>query len=153
VPACRTCELLDRRDRGEAPPWDQIARTPEWDIVHCYGTSVEGWLVVVCRRHIGAIAEMTDAEAAELGPLLKLVSGALHEVLGCEKTYVVQFAEHPQHPHVHFHVIPRHGDHPADLRGPKIFDLLGVAPDQAVPEDRMNEIAADLARSLGARST
>ena len=36
--------------------------------------------------------------ATSLGPLIKLISTALHQVVGCEKTYVVQFAEHPQRP-------------------------------------------------------
>jgi len=49
--ACRTCELVERRDRGAAPLWDCIFRTPYWDIVHCYGTSLEGWLVLVSREH------------------------------------------------------------------------------------------------------
>src|SRR5215211_246476 len=100
---CRTCELVARRDLGHAPLWDFIVRTPGWDIVHAYGTSVEGWTVLVARRHLTAVADLTDAEASELGPLVKHVSRALHETIGCHKTYVVHLAEHPQHPHVHVH--------------------------------------------------
>jgi diadenosine tetraphosphate (Ap4A) HIT family hydrolase len=85
--------LVARRDAGHAPPWDLIVRTPNWDIVHADGTSVEGWTVLVARRHLTAVADLTDAEAAELGPLIKHVSRALHETVGCVKTYVVQFAE------------------------------------------------------------
>ncbi len=59
--ACRTCELIGRRDSGEAPPWDRIVRTLGWDVAHAYGTSVEGWMVLVVRRHITAVAELTDA--------------------------------------------------------------------------------------------
>jgi len=143
--ACRTCELVERRDRGAAPLWDCIIRTPCWDIVHCYGTSLEGWLVLVSREHKSAIADLTDEEASELGPLLKLTSAALHDRLACVKTYVVQFAEHPLHPHVHFHVIPRALDHPQDQKGPRIFDRLGVPDHDAIPEDRMNEIATAIA--------
>lgn len=142
---CRTCELVARRDRGEAPPWDLIFRTGSWDLVHCYGTSVEGWLVLISKEHRTAIADLTDAESEELGPLLKRASSALHEAFGSVKTYVVQFAEHPMHPHVHFHVIPRQADHPDDLKGPRIFQRLGVPDDEAVPESRMNEIAAIIA--------
>jgi diadenosine tetraphosphate (Ap4A) HIT family hydrolase len=144
---CRTCELVTRRDRGEAPLWDAIHRTPRWDVVHCYGTSVEGWLVVLTREHRSAIADLTDAEAAELGPLLKHASEALRDAVGCVKTYVAQFAEHPLHPHVHFHVIPRAADHPDDLRGPRIFDALGDAVDP-VPDARMDEIAARVRASF-----
>lgn len=141
---CKTCELVERRDRGEAPAWDAILRSRSWDVAHCYGTSVEGWLVLACRRHVTSIAELTDTEAAELGPLLKLVSTALRDAMGCAKTYVAQFAEHPRHPHVHVHVVPRRADHPDALKGPRIFDALGVSDEDAVPPERMTEIAASL---------
>jgi diadenosine tetraphosphate (Ap4A) HIT family hydrolase len=57
---------------------------------------------------------LTPDEAAELGRLLPVVSQALQKAVGCQKTYVVQFAEHPEHPHVHFHVIPITADLPAE---------------------------------------
>lgn len=146
--SCVTCDLVRRRDQGEAPGWDRIRRTPRWDVVHAFGTSVEGWLVLVVRRHITAVAELTEAEAAELGPLLREVSRAVQAVVGCDKTYVAQFAEHPQHPHVHVHVIPRSRDLPDELRGPRIFDLVGVPAQQAVSETRMDELAVLLDREL-----
>ena len=100
--------------------------------------------MLVTRQHRSSIADLTDAEALELGPLLRRASVALRAVVGCEKTYVAQFAEHPQHRHVHFHVIPRAADHPEELRGPMVFALLGGPDDQCVPEARMNELAAAL---------
>src|SRR5512135_2957148 len=90
---CKTCELIQRRDAGEAPVWDCIHRTAHWDIVHSFNTALPGWLVLVARRHIEAIDELTDDEAAELGQLMRQVSIALKEVTGCLKTYVIQFAE------------------------------------------------------------
>lgn len=146
--ACRTCELVQRRDEGGAPPWDLIVRTPSWDLVHAFGTSVEGWLVLVLRRHLTALADLSDAEAATLGPLIRSTSIALRDVLGCEKTYVVQFAEHEEHPHVHVHVIARMPDQPDDMQGPRIFSRAGVADEGAVPETRMNEIALAIRAQL-----
>lgn len=146
--ACRTCELVQRRDAGGAPPWDQIVRTPTWDVAHAFGTTIEGWTVLVLRRHVASVAELTDAEAAELGPLITRVSRALQETVGCVKTYVAQFAEHPEHRHVHVHLIPRAEDLADDRQGPRIFSELGVPEDRSVPEARMNEIAADLQRHL-----
>lgn len=58
--ACRTCELVQRRDAGGAPPWDQIVRTPTWDVAHAFGTTIEGWTVLVLRRHVASVAELTD---------------------------------------------------------------------------------------------
>ncbi|MGK2950423.1 MAG: HIT family protein [Acidimicrobiales bacterium] len=142
MPDCLTCQLVERRDAGEAPLWDAIVRTPHWDVVHAFGTAVEGWLVLVVRRHLTSVADLSDQEAAELGPLIRDVSSAVQRAVDCDKTYVVQFAEHPQHPHVHVHVIPRRRDLPDERQGPRVFSLLGVPDDEAVPADRMDEIAA-----------
>ena len=140
---CRTCELIARRDDGEAPLWDEILRTPLWDVVHNYDTSLPGWLVLVVRRHLSAIDELTEAEAAELGSLLRRTSAALKEVIGCEKTYVLQLAEHPEHPHVHFHVVPRMADMPAEHRATGVFGYSEQGAER-VSEEAMNALAARL---------
>jgi diadenosine tetraphosphate (Ap4A) HIT family hydrolase len=139
---CKTCQMLALRDSGDAPLWDNIYRTSYWDLVHSYNTALPGWLVLVARRHMGTIAELTPDEAAELGRLLPVVSQALQKVVGCQKTYVVQFAEHPEHPHVHFHVIPITADLTAEKRGPGVFSYLGAPEEERVSEMTMNEIAA-----------
>ena len=141
VPGCVTCELIQRRDAGEAPVWDSILRTPRWDVVHAFGTSIEGWTVLVVRRHITSVSALTDEEAIDLGQLARDVSGAIEAAVGCDKTYIVQFAEHRDHPHVHVHIIPRARDLPDELRGPRIFSLLGLPEEDCVPEARMDEIA------------
>jgi diadenosine tetraphosphate (Ap4A) HIT family hydrolase len=148
APSCLTCALVQRRDAGHAPLWDNIHRTAHWDLVHSYNTALPGWLVLVSRRHITAIDELTDAEAAELGVLLRRVSAALRQVTGCIKTYVAQFAEQAEHPHVHFHLIPRLANQPDDRRGPRVFAYLGVPNDQRVSDARMDAIAAEIRRFL-----
>lgn len=148
ISQCQTCELVARRDRSEAPPWDAIYRSQYWDVVHSFNTSLEGWLVLVARRHIAAIEEMSEEEAVELGRLIRRVSLALKETTGCVKTYVIQFAEAPGHPHVHFHIVPRMADQPDDHRGPNIFRYLGVADEERVTEERMNELAAQIRQIL-----
>lgn len=146
---CRTCELVERRDAGGAPLWDRIARHGAWDVVHAFGTSIEGWLVLVLRRHVASLAEMDLEEAAALGPLIKQASDALNRVVGCDKTYVAQFAEAEGHRHVHVHVIPRYADQPPELKGPRIFGCLGVPDADAVPAERMDELARQLQPHLG----
>jgi diadenosine tetraphosphate (Ap4A) HIT family hydrolase len=148
---CRTCELITKRDAGTAPLWDCIQRTQYWDVVHSYNTALPGWLVLVARRHMAAIDEMTEDEAVELGRLIRQVSLALKEVTGCAKTYVMQYAEHPDHPHVHFHIVPRMPDQPEERKGQNIFGYLGVPENERVSEERMNEIAAAVRRFLLAR--
>lgn len=90
---CKTCELIANRDAGTAPLWDCIYRTLLWDVAHCYDTALPGWLVLVARRHIESLDELTDPEAVELGRLIRRTSAALKEITGCLKTYVIQFAE------------------------------------------------------------
>jgi diadenosine tetraphosphate (Ap4A) HIT family hydrolase len=149
MPPCLTCDLSAARDAGTAPLWDCIHRTAHWDVVHSYNTSLPGWTVLVARRHIAAIDELTEHEACELGLLLRRVSEALRTITGCEKTYVVQFAEAAEHPHVHFHVIPRMADQPPELRGPRIFACLGVPEAKRVSEPAMNAFAAQMQALLG----
>ena len=145
---CKTCELIVRRDAGVAPLWDSIYRTPYWDVTHSYDTALPGWLVLVARRHITAVDELTDAEAIELGQLIQSTSVALKKVTGCVKTYVIQFAERADHPHVHFHIIPRMADQPENRRSTQIFGYLGVPVEERVSQEAMNEIAVKVREIL-----
>jgi diadenosine tetraphosphate (Ap4A) HIT family hydrolase len=147
---CKTCELIARRNAGTAPLWDCIHQTPYWDVVHSYDTALPGWLVLVVRRHIIAVDDLTDVEAIELGQLIRRTSIALKEVTGCLKTYVIQLAERAEHPHVHFHIIPRMAHQPPERNGTLIFGYLGVPQEQRVSEDRMNSIAVKVRGMLQA---
>ncbi|MEM7111155.1 MAG: HIT family protein [Chloroflexota bacterium] len=141
---CYTCELSANRDSDEAPLWDNIYRTAHWDVVHSYNTRLPGWMVLISRRHIEAIDEMTPAEATELGLLLQRVSHALKQVVQCQKTYVLQFAEHPKHPHVHFHVTPKMAEQPYEMRSYRIMGYLGASEAERVSEAEMNRIGAQI---------
>lgn len=139
---CKTCQLVARRDTNEAPLWDSILRTDYWDVVHNYQTTLPGWLVLVTRRHIATLAEMTPEESAELGPLIQKTSAALTQITDCAKTYAIQFAEHPEHPHVHFHIIPRMHDIPADRKSTNIFNYSPVLNgEEGLSDAEMNEIS------------
>ena len=145
---CLTCELISRRDADNAPLWDCIYRTQFWDVVHHNSTSLPGWLVLVIRRHISAIDELTSEEAIELGTLLHQVSLALRKTTDCIKTYVVQFAEMAEHQHVHFHVIPRMANQPENRRSTNVFEYSGVSEEERVSEEIMNAIAAKVQNML-----
>lgn len=145
---CYTCQLLAERDAGNAPLWDNIYRTQYWDVVHSYNTALSGWLVLVVRRHIESVDCLTDEESAELGMLIRNTSLALKEITGCVKTYVIQFAEQPEHPHVHFHIVPRMADQPAERRSTKVFGYLGVSEEERVSEEAMNEVAGRVREKL-----
>jgi diadenosine tetraphosphate (Ap4A) HIT family hydrolase len=146
---CESCKLIRRRDAGTAPLWDFIYRTDFFDIAHAFNCSLPGWIVVVLGRHAGAIDELSVDEASELGVLLRKVSVGLKGIVGCTKTYVMQFAEQPGHSHVHFHVVPRMADLPDENRGANIFNYLGVDDEHRISENAMNEIASRMQNELG----
>jgi diadenosine tetraphosphate (Ap4A) HIT family hydrolase len=55
--------------------------------------------------------ELTDHEAAELGPMLRRVSRAVRALTGCERVYAIAFGQGA--PHLHVHLIPRFDAEPA----------------------------------------
>ncbi|HYZ94088.1 MAG TPA: HIT family protein [Actinomycetota bacterium] len=120
-----------------------------WRACHAFNTSLPGWVVVLPRRHIEAIHELTDEEAAGLGPLIRSLSIALRTLTGCRKTYVVQFAEAEGFAHVHFHVVPRMDDFAEEQRGPNVFSMLGVPEEEQVPEAERDRIALAIRAELG----
>jgi diadenosine tetraphosphate (Ap4A) HIT family hydrolase len=127
-----------------------VLRTKHWRAAHAFDTGLPGWLVLLPTRHIRALDELEPEEAAELGPLLRDLSAALRTVTGCVKTYVVLLAEADGFEHVHFHVVPRMRDQPVELRGPRIFAMLGLPPEQRVAPAEMDQLANALAQALPA---
>ena len=135
---CMSCQLMSRRDKGLAPPWDSIYRGQFWDLAHAYNTSLPGWLVLIVRRHIEALHELTPAEATAL---LRDVSLSLKHCIGCQKTYIMQFAESKAHPHVHFHIVPRMLDQAPEDLAYRVMRRLGVPLPERCGEDQLNQLA------------
>jgi diadenosine tetraphosphate (Ap4A) HIT family hydrolase len=65
---------------------------------------------------------------------------------------VAQFAEAEGFSHVHFHIMPRPAELARELRGRRIFRLLGAADRERVSDEQMDEIAYALAALLGQRA-
>lgn len=147
---CVTCDLT--AIRHQEPLCEHIFETEHWRVVHAFNTSLPGWLVVVSMRHVASFADLTEEEALSFGPFLHNVSRALQELTGAVKTYTILFAEHPEHPHVHFHVVPRMGDMPDDKRSLRVFDYLGVPEAETVPLETRNALAARLQTLLHERT-
>jgi diadenosine tetraphosphate (Ap4A) HIT family hydrolase len=143
--SCRTNEQLDSQ-----PPRERIAADPHWRVAHAFNSELPGWLILLPRRHVTAIAELSDAEAATLGSWQVRLSRALCDVTGCLKTYVVQFAEREGYSHVHFHVIPRMRDLPYDRRGPGVFTYLNQTPGHGLDEQQRDDLAMALRARLDA---
>ena len=133
---------------ADLPPRERVYVGPRWRVAHAFGTSLPGWLVMVPRRHVIALDELTAEEAADLGPLLRALTAAMRAVLGCSKTYVALFAEAEGFEHVHFHVVPRSPDMDPGLRGPRVFGHLGGDPAGHVPAQVMDQLAARIGQAL-----
>ncbi|MYS20698.1 Diadenosine tetraphosphate (Ap4A) hydrolase [Streptomyces sp. DvalAA-14] len=145
TPDCYACGKEAQFD--ELPPRERIVFDQHWRVVHDFNTALPGWLVLLPRRHVTAVHDLTDAEAGALGMWQVRLSRALRGVTGCVKTYVVQFAEADGFAHVHFHVVPRMADLPAEYRGTGVFELLRRPAAERVTPAR----ADDVARALRAR--
>jgi diadenosine tetraphosphate (Ap4A) HIT family hydrolase len=148
VPVGAECFSCAINVRVDLPPRERLHVGPRWRVAHAFGTSLPGWLVVLPRRHVTVLDQLTAEEAADLGPLLCALTAALREVLGCTKTYVALFAEAEGFAHVHFHVMPRRPDLDPGLRGPRVFGLLGGDPASHVPAQVMDELAISIGRAL-----
>jgi diadenosine tetraphosphate (Ap4A) HIT family hydrolase len=144
--SCFSCE--QERKLDELPLRERIHVENRWRVSHAFNTKLPGWLVLVPRRHIERLDELTPEEAERLGPLLVELTRALRKVTGCVKTYVALYAEAEGFAHVHFHVVPRMSDQDPALRGPRITALLGVDDRDAVSADERERLAAAIAAEL-----
>src|SRR5258706_12068809 len=116
---CRNTATIEAQPVRERIWWDG-----RWRMAHAFHCGLPGWVVVAPARHVVSLAELSPDEAAALGPLLTAVSRAVIDVTGCAKVYLALFAEAEGFEHLHIHVVPRHSDLTADLRGPRVFDYL-----------------------------
>ncbi|MER5583348.1 HIT family protein [Streptomyces asoensis] len=150
TPDCYTCGR--EAEFADLPPRECVAYDEHWRVAHAVGTALPGWLVLLPRRHVTAVHDLTDAEAAALGTWQVELSRALRGVTGCAKTYVVQFAEAEGFSHVHFHIVARAADLPPEHRGPGVFALLRRPGSEQVTADEADRIARSLRARLHVRA-
>ena len=122
-----------------------------WLVEHAYPTALKGWLVIVLRRHAEALHELSAEECLELGELQGKTARLLHQQTGCQKEYMVFFAEQPGFAHIHFHVVPRAVEWPEALKGGKSFALLKVSEAEAVAPEEVRQFCIELQQRFAAR--
>jgi len=84
-----------------------IVETEHWLVDHTIGSLGVGTLIVKPKRHVVHVAELTPAEAAELGPLLREVSAAVTKVADPDQVYISLWSHQGGTPvHIHFVVQP-----------------------------------------------
>jgi diadenosine tetraphosphate (Ap4A) HIT family hydrolase len=147
VDPCYTCASTAMMD--QSGPSTAIWTTDGWRVAHSFNSALLGWLVVVPRRHIESIHELSVDESVELGLLLRQTSKALVDVLGCQKTYVMMFAEAAGFNHVHFHFVPRAHDLDAEHRGSSIFEYLKRPELEWISLAEQDELALSLRSASG----
>jgi diadenosine tetraphosphate (Ap4A) HIT family hydrolase len=148
VSACRICEL--NATIADQPPAERAYMEDHWRVAHAW-SALAGWLIVTPLRHVTSLADLTGDEAAALGPLLADASAALTEVVGCDRTYVVLFAEQEGFGHVHFHVVPRMSDLPREHRSVNVFYYLSQPEETWVPAQERDRLAEAIGAAIRRR--
>ena len=121
-----------------------MLRSEHWRVAHAFDTQLPGWLIIVASRHVTSLAELSADAGIELGRLQWALSLALREVVGCQKTYVMQFSEAEGFAHLHVHLVPRMPDLAEAYRGPGTFEMLGVPPERQVSDTELDRLSVEL---------
>jgi diadenosine tetraphosphate (Ap4A) HIT family hydrolase len=142
---CHTCEL--NADTAVLPLRERLYLDDYWRVAHGW-SSLPGWLVVALRRHVEAVDELTPEEAEALGPIIRAASVALKQSVGCEKTYVVLFTEHPRYPHLHLHIVPRMSWFGENDRSGAVFRFLTGPEEEHVSVDERERLAGEVGGAM-----
>jgi len=98
------CEVCDG---SLDPPGGTILETAHWVVDHCVGPLPVGTLIVKPGRHCTAVVDLTESEAAELGPLLRQVAALVHQLANPDQVYVCLWSHAGwQRGHIHFVIQP-----------------------------------------------
>jgi diadenosine tetraphosphate (Ap4A) HIT family hydrolase len=101
---CVACELSSG-DRDL--PGGLICRTRFWLVEHCVGPLGLGTLIVKPERHVTSVADLSETEAAELGPLLRRTSSVASEIVEADQVYNCLWSHAGGVPvHIHYVVQP-----------------------------------------------
>jgi diadenosine tetraphosphate (Ap4A) HIT family hydrolase len=140
---CLACELSDGR---RFLPGGLIHRTEHWLVEHCTGPLGLGALIVKPSRHVTAVADLSDVEAGELGPLLLRASVVARDLVDADQVYNCLWSHAGGVP-VHIHYVVQ----PVTTEQMRAFDAHGPAlqvamfatgqPPDPVDVERVAEIA------------
>ena len=101
---CLACNLIN----GKLDlPGGRIYATQHWVVEHSIGLLGVGTLIVKPVRNCLHCWQLTDEEAAELGPLLQLIAKVIRTILKPDQIYICQWSHAGWKPgHLHFVVQP-----------------------------------------------
>lgn len=101
---CEACRLTHGR---AAVPGGRIHETGHWLVEHCVGPLGLGTLIVKPFRHVTTVADLDDAETAELGPLIRRASDVARQLTPAEQVYNCLWSHAGGRPvHIHYVIQP-----------------------------------------------
>jgi diadenosine tetraphosphate (Ap4A) HIT family hydrolase len=131
---CMACEIVS----GRLPvPGGELHQTDSWVVDHSIGPLGVGTLIVKPKRHVVHVADLSDDEAAELGPLLRDAARVSTALTDPEQVYVSLWSHAGGVPgHIHFVVQPVTADTIAVWgRGPKMQVAMFDADEYPDPDE------------------
>jgi ATP adenylyltransferase len=104
VTGCLGCDLAAGRRHL---PGGILYETTSWLVNHVVGAMNLGTLIVAPREHIVAVADLDDAAALDLGPVLRATARVVEALCQPEQTYVCLWSHGVDaRKHLHFAVQP-----------------------------------------------
>lgn len=143
---CLTCLSLSKVRPISPVPF--IYEGTHWVVDHAYPTSLPGWLVILPRRHIEALHELSREEFQELAEIEYKVVQVMHSDPSVQKEYLMCFSEGEGFHHIHLHIVPKPASLPARLQGQSIFALLKVDKAHTISDQELTIFCAEFARRL-----
>ena len=143
---CRVCQSLEGIERISPGPF--IYEGQYWLVDHAYPTSLKGWLVIVPKRHVEALHELSHEEFRELADIQYRLAHVMQSRASIEKEYMMCFSEGEHFHHVHIHFVAKPGDLPQEAKGPRIFSYLKDDQQSAVPPDEIKALSEELKELL-----
>lgn len=143
---CLSCLSLQGIQRISPGPF--IYEGNFWVVDHAYPTSLRGWLVIVIKRHVEALHDLTLEEFQELADIQYRLAQVMRSRSAIEKEYMMCFAEAEHFHHIHIHFVAKPVDLPQDAKGPRIFSYLNVDQQFAVPADEVKRLSEELKEAL-----
>lgn len=145
---CLTCMNLSGEQRISPGPF--IFTGTFWVVDHAYPTTHLGWLVILPRRHVEALHELTKEEFRELAEIEYKLVQVIHTDPTIQKEYLMCFSEGEGFQHLHFHIVPKPFDLPEHLKGPRVFGLLTVDKEHALSPQELTAFCEEFTRKLEA---
>jgi diadenosine tetraphosphate (Ap4A) HIT family hydrolase len=118
-------------------------------VEHCVGPLGLGTLIVKPMRHVTAVAGLTEDEAANLGPLLRLASEVAGQLIDAEQVYNCLWSHADGVPgHLHYVIQPVTRQQTAEfgVYGPDLQAAMFAAG--RLPDPKQVEAVAQKARDL-----